>query len=257
MKQYKKIYELKNAAKDKLDGKYGSAILILFVSAAISTGITFIINSIANVTANTIYFTSGNETTVDVIYFVFDLILLAANILLGVMNAGITLSFLNMACGQPYRLKDLFYGFQTDSKKILMISAAHALCQAVCLWPYQYLLQQYMRDYNGQWLLYTAIALVIGLCIYVPVSLGISLAYYFLFDFPQYEGRETLALCWRMMKGHRGRLFLMELSFVPLILLCILSFGVGFLWLNPYMQMTYTRFYLDMMNPVENNSSYA
>lgn len=251
MKQYKKIYELKNIAKDKLDGKYGSAILLLFVSAAISTAISLFINMIANATANTIYYTSGNETTVDIIYFVFDLILLATNILLGVMNAGITLSFLNMACGQPYRLKDLFYGFTTDSKKILLISAAHALCQTICLWPYQYLLQQYARTEDSAWLLYTAVALVIGLCIYVPVSLGINLAYYFMFDFPQYEGRETLALCWRIMKGHKVRLFLLELSFLPLMLLCILSFGVGFLWLNPYMQMTYTRFYLDMMNPAE------
>lgn len=251
MKQYKQIYQLKNAAKDKLDGKYGSAILILFISALISGATTLFINMIANATANTVYYTSGNETTVDMIYFVFDLILLAANILLGVMNAGITLSFLNMACGQPYQLKDLFYGFTTDSKKILLIAAAHALCQAVCLWPYQYLLQQYMRTDDNTWLLYTAVALIIGLCIYVPVSLGINLAYYFMFDFPQYEGRETLALCWRMMKGQRVRLFLLDLSFVPLTLLCILSFGVGFLWLNPYMQMTYTRFYLDMMNPAE------
>ena len=53
------------------------------------------------------------------------------------------------------------------------------------------------------------------------------------------------------MKGNRKRLFLLELSFLPLMLLCILSFGIGFLWLEPYMQMTYTHFFLDLMNPRE------
>ncbi len=252
MKQYKKIFQLKNAAKDTLDGKYGSAVLIMFLSALISSAVALFINMIASTTANTIYYTSGNETAVDAIYFIFDLILLVTNILLGVLNAGVTLFFLNMACGQPYQIKDLFYGFQNESKKVLILSAAQVLCTAICLWPYQYLLQRYLRMEDPTILLYTAIALGIGLCVYVPVSLGINLAYYFLFDFPQYDGKETLALCWRMMNKQRGRLFLLELSFLPLMLLCILSFGVGFLWLNPYMQMTYTKFYLDLMSPAEN-----
>ncbi len=249
MKQYQKFYQLKNAAKDTLDGKYGSAVLILFLSSLISGAAVLFINTIAGTTANTIYYTSGNETAINMVYFVFDLILLAANILLGVMNAGTTLFFLRMSCGQSYHIKDLFYGFQTDSKKILIISATQALCQAICLWPYQYLLQSYLNTDSSTTLLYMGIALVIGLCVYIPVSLSISLAYYFLFDFPDYEAKDTLALCWRMMKGQRMRLFLLDFSFVPLMLLCILSFGIGFLWLNPYMQMTYTKFYLDLMNP--------
>ena len=68
-------------------------------------------------------------------------------------------------------------------------------------------------------------------------------------DFPQNSGKETLKLCWRLMRGNRKRLFLLELGFLPLLLLCLLSFGIGFLWLEPYMHMTYTCFFLDMMNP--------
>ena len=44
------------------------------------------------------------------------------------------------------------------------------------------------------------------------------------------------------------RLFLLELGFLPPMLLCVLSLGIGFLWLEPYMQMTYTYFFLDLMN---------
>ena len=165
-------------------------------------------------------------------------LLLLAGILLGVMNAGITLYFLNLACGQPAAIRDLFYGFKTDSKQFLVISAAMMLCQAVCLYPGQYLSQNYLTTWDIKWLLYALAAMAAGCCLYVPVSLGIAMSFYLMLDFPQNSGRETLALCWRIMKGQRKRLFILELGFLPLMLLCILSFGIGFLWLEPYMQMT-------------------
>ena len=70
-----------------------------------------------------------------------------------------------------------------------------------------------------------------------------------MFDFPQKSGKEILILCWRLMKGKKLRLLYLEFSFLPLLLLSILSFGIGLLWLQPYMQMTYTFFFLDLMNP--------
>ena len=36
MKQYKKVYEIKNIAKDKLESRYGGAILITFLSFLLS-----------------------------------------------------------------------------------------------------------------------------------------------------------------------------------------------------------------------------
>ena len=251
MKRYKKNYELKNTAKDKLDGKYGGAVLIFFLSALISQITRLFISSIGAATMNTIYFSTGSESASTAVSFVFDLILLAANVVLGVMNAGITLYFLNIACGQPYMVKDLFYGFRTDSSKILTIAGAMALCQTICLYPGQYLAQNYLATQDGTWLFYTLAAGIIGFCIYIPIYLSIGLSFYLMLDFPQYSAREILALCWRLMKGQRGRFFYLELSFLPLALLCLLSFGIGFLWLNPYMQMTYTYFFLDLMNPKE------
>jgi len=249
MRQYKKSYELKNTAKDKLEGKYGGAILIFFLSALISGTIRLFINFIAATTMDSVYTMTGSMGAATAISLLFDAILLFAGILMGVMNVGIALYFLNLACGQPRRIGDLFYGFQTDSKKALIVSGAIVLCQTACLWPSQYLLQHYLNTQDDIWLLYAAIALAIGLCIYIPVSLGITMSLYLMLDFPQNTGGKTLALSWRLMRGHRKRLFCLELSFLPLMLLCVLSFGIGFLWLYPYMQMTYTCFFLDLMNP--------
>ncbi len=251
MKQYKKNYELKNAAKDILDGKYGGAVLIFFLSALISGIVRLFISTNLNITANTAYFSTGSQNTSTAISFVFDIIMLAANIVLAVMNAGITLYFLNAACGQRCTMKDLFYGFRTDSSKTLTIASALVLCQTFSQWPAQYFLQNYFVDTDVKWIYYAAAIQFICWLIFIPISLGIKLSFFLMLDFPQYSGQEVLSHCWHVMKGQRTRLFKLELSFLPLIILCILSFGIGFLWLNPYMQMTYTCFFLDLMNPKE------
>lgn len=251
MKQYKKNYEIKNAAKDRLEGKYGGAILILLLNVIISWITRLLINNVATTTMNSVYAMSGSMNAALTVSFLFDGLLLVANIILGVMQAGITLYFLSIACNQQPFTKNLFYGFRNDSKKALVISAAMTVCQAVCLWPGQYMSQNFLSTRDGKWVLPALAATVIGLCIYIPVSLGIAMSFYLMLDFPQNSGKESLQLCWRLMKGNRKRLFLLELSFLPLMLLCVLSFGIGFLWLEPYMQMTYTYFFLDLMNPKE------
>lgn len=249
MKQYKKSYELKNSAKDRLEGKYVSIIGILMLCTLIGWIVRFSINTIGNSTLYGVYARTGSDLSATVVSVVFELLLLFADVMLGVMNAGVTLCFLKIACGQPFSVRDLFYGYRTDSKKILLITAVLVIWQALCLFPFQYLLQNFLNTGESEWILYTLLALAAGLAVYIPVSLGISLSFYLMFDFPKNSGKETLFLCRRLMKGHKKQLFLLELSFLPLMLLCILSLGIGFLWLQPYMQMTYTYFYLDMVNP--------
>lgn len=249
MKRYKQIYQLKNTAKDKLDGKYSGAVSILLLSSLISNAVNVFIDSIGSTTVNSVFYVSGSAAACGVVSAVFQVLLIVADIICAVMDVGLTLYFLNIACGQPFSIRNLFYGYQNDSKKSLVIAAALLLCQVVCLRPFQYLAQQLVQTKDLKWLLWAAIALAAGLCVYIPVALSITLSFYLMLDFPQKSARETLALCWRVMRGHRRRLFYLELSFLPLILLCILSFGIGFLWLDPYMRMTYTYFYLDMMSP--------
>lgn len=251
MKQYKKNYELKNTAKDRLEGRYGGAILILFLSAVVSWVARLFINSVANSTMRSVYDMTGSAGAVQAVTVFFDVVFLAANILLGVMNAGIALYFLNIACGQQPFVRDLFYGFQNDSKKALLISAAMVLCNTVFLGPGQYFTDKFRTTMDLKWLLPALIALVVGLFAYVPVSLGIAFSFFLMLDFPDRSGKEALQQSWRLMKGNRMRLFLLELGFLPLMFLCILSLGIGFLWLEPYMQMTYTYFFLDLMNPKE------
>lgn len=47
----------------------------------------------------------------------------------------------------------------------------------------------------------------------------------------------------QMMKGYKGQLFLLDLSFIGWHILALLTFGIGYLWLTPYITATKAAFY--------------
>ncbi len=49
-----------------------------------------------------------------------------------------------------------------------------------------------------------------------------------------------------LMVGHKGRLFWLDVSFIGWYLLGFFTFGIGFLWINPYVQTTKAAFYNDL-----------
>ncbi|MGA3084746.1 MAG: DUF975 family protein [Thermodesulfobacteriota bacterium] len=59
-------------------------------------------------------------------------------------------------------------------------------------------------------------------------------------------GSDGLRKSKAMMKGNRWKLFYFFWRFFGWFLLGILSLGIGFLWIMPYLQTTLTRFYDDL-----------
>lgn len=251
MKRYKKPYELKNMAKDTLQGKYGAAVLILVLYSLITGIVSLFIGMLGNATSATVYGMTGSSSAITAITIIFEILNFVAVAVLRIMEAGIALFFLNVACKHPYAIGNLFHGFSKDSGKALVLSGVWGLCSTICLYPYQYCLSAYLSSRDMQMLYITFVVMVIGICIYIPVSLSLSQIFYLMLDYPDLSAKEILALSIRMMKGNKGRLFYLNLSFIPMMILGILSFGIGFLWLNPYMRMTEAYFFLDMMNPME------
>lgn len=49
-----------------------------------------------------------------------------------------------------------------------------------------------------------------------------------------------------LMKGHKARLFWLDISFIGWYLLGFLTLGIGLLWINPYVQATKAAFYDDL-----------
>ena len=90
------------------------------------------------------------------------------------------------------------------------------------------------------------ILLVIGFVVQLILGLAFSQVSYLLLDHPDYRVTEALRESFRLMRGRKLRYFLLQLSFIGWWLLGILTLGLGFLWIIPYMLQTNTQFYLNL-----------
>jgi uncharacterized membrane protein len=80
-----------------------------------------------------------------------------------------------------------------------------------------------------------------------------SLVYYILIDYPDLTTHEVIALSKKMMYGHKARLFYLQLRLFGYAILCILTLGIGFLWLVPYAQVCNSIFYDNVKKIYEDN----
>lgn len=91
-------------------------------------------------------------------------------------------------------------------------------------------------------LLWTLLFIIPG----IIASYSYAMTGYILAEHPELTASEALAQSKQMMSGNRLRLFFLELSFLGWDLLCILTLGVGNLWLVPYKQAAFAAFYREV-----------
>jgi len=91
-------------------------------------------------------------------------------------------------------------------------------------------------------LLWTLLLIVPG----IIAALGYSLTFYIIADDPGIKPQDALWKSKNMMDGHKMKLFELCIRFLGLAILCILTLGIGFLWLIPYIHITMAKFYDDI-----------
>lgn len=80
----------------------------------------------------------------------------------------------------------------------------------------------------------------------IIASISYSMTFYILADDNSIQPMEAIDKSKKMMYGYKWKYFRLGLRFFGWALLCILTLGIGFLWLMPYMQVTYAKFYEDV-----------
>ena len=88
----------------------------------------------------------------------------------------------------------------------------------------------------------------------IKISLEYSMSYYLLADHPEMTGREALKISKAMMDGHKWRLLRLRLSFLGWIFLSLFTFGIGLIWVGPYMQAADAAFYRELAKDGKKNS---
>ena len=80
----------------------------------------------------------------------------------------------------------------------------------------------------------------------IIAALSYSMTFYIIADDETMDAMEAIDKSKAMMDGYKWKYFCLALRFVGWALLCILTLGIGFFWLMPYMQVTNAKFYEDV-----------
>jgi len=91
------------------------------------------------------------------------------------------------------------------------------------------------------------LASFLGLLLFIVpgiiVMLGFSQFMWVMLDDKELGIIDALKKSWELMNGHKMAYFVLNLSFLGWAILAVFTCGIGFIWLMPYMYVTYYLFY--------------
>lgn len=233
-----KAYDYRFMAREALRGKWKVAVLTSFLAGLLGGGGASIVNFNFSESSSSSNIPAGDNSvdalknvltpeTIGIFFGVFAFVLVLAlafgiafAILGSIIGTGYVKFNLDLVDDHPFpEVKTLFHYFPNWKK----IAGANLLSGLyISLWSLLFFVPGIIAVYN-----------------YAMVR-------YIQAENPEMPARNVLAYSKALMYGNRWRLFCLEMSFFGWTLLCILSFGIGFLWLIPYQSAAMAAFYRDI-----------
>lgn len=228
--------EIKRCARENLTHHYGIPMGALLVAGLIPLAIELPFSM-----------TAGEHPTLmqQVLLAIADLLIALISCIL---SAGLTYLHLNMARNKPYQLSMIFWGFKNRPDRFILASLLICLCYLPGLVPCIIGVGiLYIPGIPGILAIFGAILL--GICsvlLCTVILLNVTFFIYVLIDQPEDSIPACLLASLHAIKGHRGKLLYLYLSFLGLDMLNLLSLGIGSLWIFPYKTQTFATFYLSL-----------
>ena len=144
---------------------------------------------------------------------------IAGLIIAGPLMLGVVIFSLRIARNEEARIEQMFEGFNNFGTAL----AAYLL----------------MVVFIILWMLLLIIPGIIA-------ALSYSMTFYIIADDPAIEPMQAIDKSKAMMDGYKWKYFCLMLRFMGWALLCILTLGIGFIWLMPWMQVSMAKFYDDV-----------
>lgn len=233
-----KSKELKRMARETLNGRYSLPMAALVLSQVL----TLLVMTPFRMTLGV------NPSLSQVI--INNLAMLIISLLSVIMSCGLIKIHLNMAREREMKLTDLFYFFTRRPDRLILSTLLLVLISLIAMIPF-IVVTIYAVNVNTKagWILFVVVSALslIGVSI---LALTFNFIFYLMVDYPGMGVIAAFRESNRMMKGNKGRLFYVMISFLGLSLLSLLSFGIGMLWVSPYMTQTTTKFYLDLKGEI-------
>ncbi|WP_124066760.1 DUF975 family protein [Clostridium sp. E02] len=251
--------ELKKRAKRNLKGNYGLCIGVEFIIGGVIFAFymflflgVIVLSLIGDHLSLEV--PMGSEMLMIILFSIFFTLLLV--VVMGIFSPGILKIYMNISSGNKAKLNDLFYGFKNKPLKFLGLYALVAVISFLWVIPYLVVLVVcVITDFIPVMivmLIATYILMAVGT---ILTSLYLSQSFFVMLDSPDKKIVSCIKESIEIMKGNKGRLFYISLSFMGMILLGYASFYIGFLWIFPYIRATLVEFYQDLKPELTSVSS--
>lgn len=253
--------ELKRQARQALKGHYGTAIggymmymaiyALLLTVFYVAVFAVIVIGGFASDQRG--FFTYSSEEGVFIAaLIVCFLLFLAMLVVIYMLMPGLIRMHMNICKGEPAGAMDIFWGFRNKPGKFAGIALLLFLVSILCAVPSTVLSMAALVTDNRVFpavfnVGYSVILWVVSLY----VSLTFSMFFFILVEDPEKGVIQALKESREMMIGNRMRFLGLSLSFLGWIFLGMTSFGIGMLWIMPYMTCTTIFFYLDLQPKIE------
>jgi len=237
--------ELKRRARTVLDGKY-------FLGASLSAILMLAAFAMSFLLQHTGFGESSEPPYQIFFWFLWGIML----ILGALLEIGLIRFLYSLSRRQPPTQPGLMlYAFQNQPDTFILTSGFRYLITLSwfipALWSYRQLPLHTMELTDLPLALLPILGLaLVGVLPAIGMALPFCLTNYILLDEPNLSAAEALLSSRKLMHGHKKRILLLWISFLPLCLLGVGSYGIGFLWIRPYYHTTMNQFYLELTGQV-------
>ena len=253
---------LKDAAKVSVDQAKGNpktvtliclgALLVLVLS---EWGLTRLIDSM-NTHSHYLSQSLSAETRSYVLMMVVSLVCQLAAILVTMGYASFALA---LSRGKAFSPDTLLDGFRLWSRTILLYlytSVLLSLWATLLSMPVSYLLSAlYLTGAVNEEQLMMLLLICVSLVMFL-MSYRYRMAWFLFLDDPAQPIAQVITRAKLLTKTHRFQLFLLDLSFLPWFLLCLLTCGVLLIWKMPYFAATYAHAYQRLLEDADRRQKH-
>ncbi len=242
---YSKIKEIKAYAREQLLSHMWTAVFFTVLHILLTNLCTFCL----------MVFPGGGSILDLIIYEVTTIMI---DLFAGLLQMGVACFYLKVATRKERSsLSDLFYAFTHSPDKVLKVTIMLSLMHMVCNIPFVIYTLFFMPGFTMEQIMnmepvvfqcmgIAYLFLGAGELIYFLISLFFEPVYFMLVDMPSLSPIKAMKMSIWLMKGSKVRLLGLKLSFLPLQFVSLLTFGIGNLWLVPYMNTAAACFYTDL-----------
>lgn len=238
--------DFRREARNRLSGKWGKAIILILAFSVIDIILTIIERKVSS-------------TARSILYFV--------ELLLNVpLSFGLIISLLKLYNNEEaYAFDYLNTGFSNFTKAwgislriilklilpiiLIIVSAVMLIFGGIGLFYGKSILTNLSSFVTSTEVTFSVLAVLGLLLYYFSIIWLIVKSYYYQLSFaiaadnPELSSKDAVEKSKELMTGNRGKLFILQLSFIGWIFLACFTLGIGFLWIIPYMQFAHFAFY--------------